>query len=284
MATTQPVRAESAEHPGRTRLLPTRSSEFVYSVFALIVSIIVVHAVYVLHVRPQAQAIMQQQRAAMLEDPNYVAERSLYVVLKDYEQEAEIILMLWALAILAFRAREQRLERRVLDADPLKLPEGMKILPEDTREYARLIEALPPRELECLVPRALLAALARFGATRNVQDVSAVAHGVCQSEADRLDSELSMLRYIAWAIPAIGFIGTVRGIGDALSQAHKAVGGDISGVTEGLGVAFNSTLVALLLSILLMFMLQALQRTQERLVLDAETYLDQRVIRNMQAR
>ena len=92
------------------------------------------------------------------------------------------------------------------------------------------------------------------------------------------------LRYIAWAIPAIGFIGTVRGIGDALSQAHKAVTGDISGVTEGLGVAFNSTLIALLLSILLMFLLQQLQRVQERRVLDTETWLDQKVIRNLQAR
>jgi hypothetical protein len=49
-------------------------------------------------------------------------------------------------------------------------------------------------------------------------------------------------------------------------------------------VAFNSTLIALVLSILLMFLLQALQRAQERLVLDTETYLDQRLIRNMQVR
>jgi biopolymer transport protein ExbB/TolQ len=172
----------------------------------------------------------------------------------------------------------------MLDAGLLRLAEGTRILPEDTREYARQLESLPAETRNLLVPRALLAALARFGATRNVQDAGAVAHGICQSEAERLDSELSMLRYIAWAIPAIGFIGTVRGIGDALSQAHKAVGGDISGVTEGLGVAFNSTLIALLLSILLMFLLQQLQQLQERLVLDAETYLDQRVIRNLQVR
>lgn len=258
--------------------------EFLFSIFALLAAIIIVHGAYVLHVRPQAQAIMEAQRAAMAADPNYVAERSLYVIIKDYEQEAEIILMFWALAILWFRMREQREERKLLEADLLALPEGMKILPEDAREYSRQIESLPHEQRQRLVPRALMAALARFGATRNIQDVSSVAHGVCQSEADRLDSELSMLRYIAWAIPAIGFIGTVRGIGDALSQAHKAVTGDISGVTEGLGVAFNSTLIALLLSILLMFLLQALQRTQERLVLDTETYLDQRVIRNMQAR
>jgi len=227
---------------------------------------------------------MRADRERMLKDPNYVQQRSIYVVIKDYEQEAEIILMLWALAILGYKAIEQRRERQVLEAELLRLADGMKILPEDTREYARQLESLPEETRNLLVPRALLAALARFGATRNVQDASTVAHGVCQSEADRLDSDLALLRYIAWAIPAIGFIGTVRGIGDALSQAHKAVTGDISGVTEGLGVAFNSTLIALLLSILLMFLMQQLQQAQERRVLDTETWLDQKIVRNLQAR
>jgi len=57
----------------------------------------------------------------------------------------------------------------------------------------------------------LLAALERFGATRNIQDVSSSTHTMVTSEAERLESELSMIRYIAWAIPSIGFIGTVRG-------------------------------------------------------------------------
>ncbi len=259
-------------------------NEFLFTIVALLVSIVIVHTIYVLHVRPVAEATLQTDRERMMVDPNYVAQRSLEVVLKDYEQEAEIILMLWALAIMGYKAHAQRREQQALDADLLRLPEGMKILPEDTREYARQIENLLPESRELLVPRTLLGALARFGATRSVQDASTVAHGLCQSEADRLDSDLALLRYIAWAIPAIGFIGTVRGIGDALSQAHKAVTGDISGVTEGLGVAFNSTLIALLLSILLMFLMQQLQRVQERRVLDTETWLDQKVIRNLQAR
>jgi biopolymer transport protein ExbB/TolQ len=273
-----------AEQSQTRRMKFRPPSEFLFSVIALLVATIVVQAIFALHVRPIAQALMEKDRIQIQSDPAYVSERSLYIIIKDYEQEAEIILMLWALAILGFRAREQTVERRLLEAEIINLPDGMKILPEDTREYSRQLENLPPSDRERLVPRALLAALARFGATRNITDVSTVAHGLCQSEADRLDSELSMLRYIAWAIPAIGFIGTVRGIGDALSQAHKAVSGDIFGVTEGLGVAFNSTLVALLLSILLMFLLQALQRKQERLVMDTETYIDQRIIRNMQTR
>ncbi len=259
-------------------------NEFIFSLVSLALAIVIVHSSYVLHVRPMAESVLSSDREKMAADPNYVSQRSIYVVIKDYEQEAEIILMLWALALMGYKALAHRSEQHALENAPLKLPDGMKILPEDTREYARQIEVLPAEDRGLLVPRAVLAALARFGATRNVQDASTVAHGICQSEAERLDSELSMIRYIAWAIPAIGFIGTVRGIGDALSQAHKAVTGDISGVTEGLGVAFNSTLIALLLSILLMFLLQQLQQVQERHVLDTETWLDQRVIRNLQAR
>ena len=259
-------------------------NEFQFSLISLLVATIMVHAIWTAWIRPNAQAVLAVQAEAMDRDPDYVPERSLYVIVKDWEQESCMILMLWAIAMIGFKNRSSRREQELLAQDPVQVPEGMRILPEDTREYVRQLESLPPGQQQSLIVRAAKAALARFGATRNVQDVSEAGHAVCQAEAERLDSELSMIRYIAWAIPAIGFIGTVRGIGNALAEAHKAVTGDISGVTEGLGVAFNSTLVALLLSLLLMFLLHNLQLAQERLVLDAETYLDNRLLRNLQVR
>ncbi len=258
--------------------------EFVWSLGSLLAAVVVVHAIWSAWVRPNAQAVLSVQAEAMRKDPNFVPERSPFVIMKDWEQESCVILMIWAIAIIVLKNRTARREQDMLDGDPVRIPEGMRILPEDTREYVRQLESLPAAQQQSLIVRASKAALARFGATRNVQDVSEAGHAVCAAEAERLDSELSMLRYIAWAIPAIGFIGTVRGIGNALAEAHKAVTGDISGVTEGLGVAFNSTLVALLLSLVLMFLLHQLQLAQERLVLDVETYLDNRVLRNLQAR
>jgi biopolymer transport protein ExbB/TolQ len=113
--------------------------------------------------------------------------------------------------------------------------------------------------------------------------VSTAVRNVCESEGERLESELSIIRYIAWAIPSVGFIGTVRGIGDALGQAHRAVEGDITGVTENLGVAFNSTFVALVISIILMFFIHQLQLFQERLVLDSERYVDHWLVRKLRS-
>jgi biopolymer transport protein ExbB/TolQ len=105
---------------------------------------------------------------------------------------------------------------------------------------------------------------------------------LCQAEGERLDSELSMIRYIVWAIPSIGFIGTVRGIGQALALAYQAMEGDITGVTQSLGVAFNSTFVALLLSLVLMFLVHQLQLLQERLVLETQDYCGTHLIRHME--
>jgi biopolymer transport protein ExbB/TolQ len=251
------------------------SFEFLYQVFSLILVIIVVHAVYVGLIRPKADAILAEQAARLAADKSQVTERSVYVLVRDYEQESCFILMFWALAIMAYKGVKTVRHRALLQMDLIPLAEGVRILPEDTRDLSRQIQALPSHQRDALLPRALLAALQRFSNTRNVQDVASATHAYCASEADRLESESSMIRYIAWAIPSVGFIGTVRGIGDALGQAHKAIEGDIFDVTRSLGVAFNSTLIALLISIALMFLLHQLQQLQERYVLDAEAYCEE---------
>ena len=258
--------------------------EFVYQVIALLLAIILVHLVYVTVVRPNADAILLAQEEQAAAGGAYVPDRSLYVVLRDYEQESCFILALWAISIMGLKARNSLRERRMLKQRFIEVTEGMSILPEDTREYARPLQALPEETRANLLPRALLAALQRFASTRNVQDVSTAVRTVCDTESDRLDSELAMVRYIAWAIPSIGFIGTVRGIGDALGQAYQAVEGDIAGVTTSLGVAFNSTFVALVISIFVMFLMHQLQLVQERLVLDTQHYCDDFLIRHMQLR
>jgi hypothetical protein len=230
--------------------------ELIFQVFALLIAFILVHGAYVTVIRPQAAVFIAAEQTQLTADPEYVQQRNFYVVIKDYEQETCFILMLWAIAILGYKGTISWQQRRQLDEDLLQLPGGMPVGPEDTRELTKRLDELPkqsrhfllPRALKqsrhFLLPRALRTAIQRFGATRNVQDSATAVRDLCASEGERLESELSTIRYIAWAIPSVGFIGTVRGIGAALSQANRAVEGDITGVTMSLGVAFNSTFIA----------------------------------------
>ena len=259
-------------------------SDFWYQLFALILAVIIVHAIYVTVVRPRADAIFAEQRAKQAAGEVFEMPRSIYIVVKDWEQESCFILAIWALAIIGLKIKLVIHERKLLSQSLLEVTPGTSILPEDTRQYARSLQALPENEREYLLPRALLTALQRFGSTRDIQNVSTSVREVCETEGDRLDSELAMIRYLIWVIPSIGFIGTVRGIGDALTQAQKAVAGDIIGITDSLGTAFNSTLIALLLSILIMFLMHQLQLLQERLVLDTQQYCEVNLLQNLQVR
>jgi biopolymer transport protein ExbB/TolQ len=255
--------------------------EFVYQLFSLFIALILVHTLYVTLVRPRAAEVIELERQQLAQDESYVPGRSIYVVIRDFEQEACFVLMVWALAIMGYKGWAAWRERGLLELDLVAVEEGTRILPEDAREYSRRIQGLPPHLQRLLLPRCLLGALHRFATTGNINDVTTTAHALCDAEAERLESELSMIRYIAWAIPSIGFLGTVRGIGQALGLAYQAVEGNISGVTQSLGVAFNSTFVALLLSLVLIFLMHQLQLLQERLVLDTQDYCDEHLIRHL---
>ena len=92
------------------------------------------------------------------------------------------------------------------------------------------------------------------------------------------EAELAVIKYIVWAIPSIGFLGTVRGIGMAMSQAQNAVAGDIGPMTESLGTAFNSTFVALLASVIIMLLLSFLQKNQDEQLVKVQEYCEKYLI------
>ncbi|MEM8845094.1 MAG: MotA/TolQ/ExbB proton channel family protein [Pseudomonadota bacterium] len=259
-------------------------AELVFQVFSLLIIIIVVHAAYVVVIRPNADAILEYQAEQVEINKDYVPEKSVYVLIRDFEQEACFILMFWALGIIGYKFVSILKERSLLESDVIQATDGMKFLPQDIKDLFRKVQSLPQDQQNFLVPRALQTSIERFNSSQNVQDVAQAMQSVCDAEYERLESELSIIRYIAWAIPSVGFLGTVRGIGDALGQAHKAVEGDIIGVTESLGVAFNSTFIALCISIVLMFIVHQLQLMQERFVFDTQEYCNRNLIRHLQTK
>ena len=262
------------------------TTSFFTQLLALVVAILLVHTMYETVIRPHANAILEERNQAIENRvEGYEVKRSIYVTLKDYEQEICFILMLWAFAIMVTKAIGVRAQHRLTKRELVKIVEGTSVLPEDARAHMRTIQSLPEKSRNSLLPRAVMTALQRFESTQEIQHASEAVRTQCESEADRLDSELAMIRYISWAIPSIGFIGTVRGIGGALGLAHEVFQNDsITGVTENLGIAFNSTLVALVISIVIMFFVHQLQRYQEEMVIDIETWCDEKLLRHLQVR
>ncbi|MBF0220230.1 MAG: MotA/TolQ/ExbB proton channel family protein [Gammaproteobacteria bacterium] len=86
----------------------------------------------------------------------------------------------------------------------------------------------------------------------------------------RLDVDYNMIRYIIWLIPTLGFIGTVIGIALALNAAGIPGAAErpdfVSTLTAKLAVAFYTTLVALMMSTLLVYLMHLVQGAEERMI------------------
>ena len=95
-----------------------------------------------------------------------------------------------------------------------------------------------------------------------------------------VESSYNILQYIAWGIPSVGFIGTVWGIGAAIANAGMAME-DIRLVTQPLGVAFDTTLIALLESLILMFLLYHMQHQEENLINSIDLFCQEKFIINL---
>ena len=241
-------------------------SALVKSGAALIVSIVAVHLAYIGYIRPEAQLVMEAARAA-----GQSAPRELVVILKDYEQEICLILMFWGIFLIFGKCIAILKDRYLFQVDFL---DGTTGDTKDLSSVLKSLEGLPEKIRDTPLVRTLTASLRRYLITENVQHTSDAIDSSVEALAVKLEAENSMIRYLIWAIPSLGFIGTVRGIGEALAQADQALAGDIAGMTESLGVAFNSTFVALLISIGLMFLLHQLQRLQDGLVVDTQGYCE----------
>lgn len=246
-------------------------SDIVKSFVALIVSVILVHLAYIGYVRPEADLLLEAAKQAGESSP-----RELVVVLKDYEQEICFILMFWGSFLMLSKCHTILRHRYIYAVDIIKEASDEGLVPEQVIE--RLDTELSVDRNSAPLIQTLRMALWRYAGTKSVQNLSDAIESSVEALAIRQEAENSMIRYLIWAIPSIGFIGTVRGIGEALSHADEALAGDIAGMTNSLGVAFNSTLVALLISIFLMFLFHQLQRLQDGQIVDIQAYCNQYLI------
>ena len=89
-------------------------------------------------------------------------------------------------------------------------------------------------------------------------------------------------RYLSWAVPVLGFIGTVLGISLAAEGIRRIIASDaglaslssdLDGAIAPLGIAFDTTLIALSLSVALTLVLALVQRGEERLLATLERRL-----------
>lgn len=165
----------------------------------------------------------------------------------------------------------------------------------DQQMQALKMEYLPTEHSEVLTPRNMgqifrklknadngLAGLIknsvlRFQASHSVEQTHQMFNSQLEMWQYRAELEYNMIRYLCWLIPTLGFIGTVVGIAQTLTFAGSGViepdsADFLPALTTRLGVAFDTTLLALIMSALLVFAMHLIQGREEKTILQCGQY------------
>jgi biopolymer transport protein ExbB/TolQ len=197
------------------------------------------------------------------------------------EQIACYCCTIWASFIVLSRFAEVRRQRQAFSQDLLPTEAGARILPEDARPLVRKIDLYSSRRGPTILGTMARMALNKFAVSRSAADASEVVRTQADLEQGRLVTSIATVQYLAWAIPAIGFLGTVRGLAGGMSVGSTQEADTarfLDSATRQLAIAFDATFVALALSLVVMYFLHAIQRAEESLVLDCQQFCQEHLV------
>jgi len=138
--------------------------------------------------------------------------------------------------------------------------------------------------LSAFLPRMISRTIDQFRVSGNEDQAISVLNSSLELYMHEIDLRYSMLRYLTWLIPSLGFIGTVMGIMFALQYAGVPANAEADDflyqVTSRLGVAFTTTLLALIMAAVLVLIQSLVQNKEERALNEAGQYcLDNLILR-----
>ena len=189
------------------------------------------------------------------------------VLRRTWVNHLEIILFCWSLGILYLKLRKNRHQRDAMLLDILPAHLGDEITRQNVGTFIDHIYGLPARLRDSLMVNRIRKGLELFEKRRSNGEVAAMLTSQSEIDATRISGSYTLIKVFLWAIPILGFIGTVLGLSIAVASMKLGSTEDIvssmKGVTGGLATAFDTTLLGLILSMALSFPMAAMQKAEE---------------------
>jgi biopolymer transport protein ExbB/TolQ len=174
-------------------------------------------------------------------------------------------------------------EKNFLDAHFLPEDDRTVLVSHDLGPIRRRVANLFDHE-NGFLPSLINLAILQFQSSSSVEQAAGVMSQQLELMGHRLDLRYGLVRFIAWVVPTLGFIGTVFSLGASLSSAgdpNKTL--DLHEVARTLGVGFDCTMVALVESAILVFLLHLVQEREESALNSAGDYTLRNLINRLYA-
>jgi len=197
---------------------------------------------------------------------------------------AEVFLFIWGIVILVMKWKKTKRQRRamLLDIVPAKL--GAEINADTISGFIDHIYKLPQRLRDSLMVNRIRKGMELFEKRNNNAEVATFLNAQSDIDANRISGSYTLLKVFLWAIPILGFIGTVQGLSQAVgslsagSTDPEALKASINNLTSGLGVAFDTTLLGLILSMIMSFPMALMQKKEEEMLTEIDAFCTEKLL------
>jgi hypothetical protein len=204
---------------------------------------------------------------------------------------AEVFLFFWAVSMLVAKYFKIRRQRRALLFDVLPADIGRTINTRNLDQFIKYISELPKDAVGSFLVTRCVRGLEHFRVRKNAADTATMLASQSELDAGSVDSSYTMFHVFIWAIPILGFLGTVIGVSaavggftDTLSNSSDigALKEGLKNITGGLGTSFDTTLVALSMAMILTFPVSALQKMEGDMIGEVDEYTNEYLLRRLE--
>lgn len=194
-------------------------------------------------------------------------------------QHAVVFLTCWSCAILLLKWFKLQLQRRALVARVVPEEPGFVISTATVDQVLKQLNSIADDPRHFVVLNRVEVALSNLRNLGRVGDVDEILRSQAAQDESHMETSYALVQGFVWAIPVLGFIGTVLGLSQAIGKFADVLGpeedlsaitGALVKVTGGLETAFDTTLVALVAALTIQLLVVMLKKSEEEF-LDAAT-------------
>ena len=214
------------------------------------------------------------------------------VIAASFTQRGEIpyfiaLFSAWSVAILWLKWLKLRLQRRALQRIVVPEDPEFVLTPQSVDDvYHRMYESVDDVR-HFVVFNRIATALSNLRNLGRVTDVAEILQTQAESDESSMETSYSLLQGFVWAIPVLGFIGTVEGLSIAISGFGNVLGASsdfsqvkdaLKGVTGGLSIAFETTMQGLVAALVIQLTLTAIKKSEEEFLDACSEYCSKHIV------
>lgn len=192
-----------------------------------------------------------------------------------------MLFFFWALATLFLKRRKLGLQLAALDLAAVPQQPDFVLTPSSARTVLDRIHTLVDSTAHFVLLNRIERALSNLRNIGQVGDVAQILKTQAEYDEEQVASSYTLVQGLTWAMPVLGFIGTVLGLGDAIGAFSSTLAagndfamlkGSLQNVTAGLATAFDTTLIALVAALIVQLRSTALQSRESEFLDSCNDY------------